>query len=300
MRDMTRSETARDIAARLRLRQQGRSWRGDCPACGYRGTFSLTEREGRSVWWCASCQNGAAIARALGFEHGGSAAAKRANVANPHRRNDGGSDHRDAARRLWDKAGPIAGTTAERYLAARGLTGGDSPALRFLPNELHRPSNTRWPVLIAAITAPTSGALLAVHRTFLARDGSGKAPVDPPKMTLGPFAGGVIRLAEPEPEKRLALAEGVETALAASTILNAPAWAAIAAGNLHKIALPETVLDVILAADPDETGQREAERAALRWQAEGRRVRIATPDGDGDFNDLLLRRRAARGASHAG
>jgi hypothetical protein len=59
------------------------------------------------------------------------------------------------------------------------------------------------------------------------------------------------------------------------------------------------VREVVIAADNDPVGQREAERAAQRWQAEGRRVRIATPDAaESDFNDLL-RRTGAREAAHA-
>jgi hypothetical protein len=39
--------TAAEIAARLGLRRMGRAWRGTCPACGYQGTFALSERDGR-------------------------------------------------------------------------------------------------------------------------------------------------------------------------------------------------------------------------------------------------------------
>jgi phage/plasmid primase-like uncharacterized protein len=149
------------------------------------------------------------------------------------------------------------------------------------------------------VTNPTTGELRAVHRTYLARDGSAKAPVEPPKMTLGPTAGAVIRLAEPQPGKPLVIGEGIETAASAGLILGAPAWAAIAAGNLSRIELPPAVVEAIIAADADAVGQREAERAAQRWQAEGRRVRIATPNTAGtDFNDLL-QRTGAREVAHA-
>ena len=37
-------------------------------------------------------------------------------------------------------------------------------------------------------------AHVAIHRTFLIRDGSAKAPVEPAKMMLGPCGGGVVRL----------------------------------------------------------------------------------------------------------
>jgi hypothetical protein len=199
-------------------------------------------------------------------------------------------DHGAAAARLWQIARPIEGTTAEQYFAARGLSGFTSPALRFLPDHRHAPSGTTWPVLLAAATNPITGRLQAIHRTYLARDGSAKAPVEPPKMTLGPTAGAVIRLSEPQPGKPLVIGEGIETAASAGLILGCPAWATIAAGNLTRIELPPAVAEVIVAADADLVGRREAERAAQRWQAEGRRVRIATPDAVGlDFNDLMQR-----------
>jgi hypothetical protein len=45
---------------------------------------------------------------------------------------------------------------------------------------------------------------------------------------------------------------------------------------------------VVIAADRDSTGTREAERAAARWHAEDRAVRIAASDRIGaDFNDVL-------------
>jgi putative DNA primase/helicase len=290
--------SARDIASRLGLRRSGRDWRGACPACGYAGTLILTEREGRTLWWCAACRDGDAIARALGFERGRHAAAKPAKPANPAGQ-PGKAGNAAAARALWQRGAGIAGSMASRYLAARGLAGFHSPALRFLPEHRHGPSGTTWPAMLAAVTDPTSGVLLAVHRTYLARDGRHKAPVEPAKATLGPIAGGVIRLAEPEAAKPLVIGEGIESAASAGVILAAPAWAAISAGNLSRIALPPAVREVVVAADHDPVGQREAERAAQRWQAEGRRVRIAMPDAaDTDFNDLLMRRRLAREAAH--
>ena len=45
---------------------------------------------------------------------------------------------------------------------------------------------------------------------------------------------------------------------------------------------------MVIAADPDEAGADAAREAWQRWTDEGRTVRIATPDGPGDFADLLL------------
>ena len=58
------------IAAALGLRPNRQGWSGNCPSCGYARTFSMSVRDGRAVWWCASCQDRegllAAIRRAAG------------------------------------------------------------------------------------------------------------------------------------------------------------------------------------------------------------------------------------------
>ena len=38
-----------DIASRLGLRKYPRSWRGRCPACDYKGTFSLRAGRDRNL-----------------------------------------------------------------------------------------------------------------------------------------------------------------------------------------------------------------------------------------------------------
>jgi len=74
------------------------------------------------------------------------------------------------------------------------------------------------------------------------------------------------------------IGEGIETAASAGLLLGLPAWAAMSAGNLAKgLLLPPEVRAVVVAADPDRPGRAAADAAAIRWQAEGRRVRTATP-----------------------
>jgi phage/plasmid primase-like uncharacterized protein len=145
-----------------------------------------------------------------------------------------------------------------------------------------------------ALLVDKDGKPAAVHRTFLAPGGAGKAPVEPQRMTLVPVRGAAVRLYPAAP--RLVIAEGIETSLAAAVILKAPAWAAVSAGNLAEtLALPEMVREVVIAVDNDGPGRRAARQAAARWRAEGRAVRIAMPDRPGtDFN-VLLRERARHG-----
>ena len=82
------------------------------------------------------------------------------------------------------------------------------------------------------------GVPLAIHRTFLARDGSGKAPVDPQKMMLGPCRGGAVRLG-PAGDV-LMVGEGLENCLAAMQATGHPAWAALSTSGLRTLDLPVT------------------------------------------------------------
>ena len=118
----------------------------------------------------------------------------------------------EVALAIWAATTPANGTLVETYFAARGLDLPPSPTLRFHAGLKH-PSGGIWPVMVALITRGVDDAPLAIHRTFLARDGRGKAPVDPHKMMLGPCRGGAVRLA-PAGDV-LMVGEGIETCLAA-------------------------------------------------------------------------------------
>ncbi len=185
---------------------------------------------------------------------------------------------------LWHQATPAAGTLVETYLRSRGLGLPAAGRLRFHAGLKH-PSGDIWPAMIALVTRGSDDTPLAIHRTFLARDGVGKAPVDPQKMMLGPCRGGAVRLASAD--GLLMIGEGVETTLAAMKATGYRAWAAMSTSGLLTLDLPVAVRDVILLADGDDPGEAAATAAADRWGQEGRTVRIASPPNGSDFNDLL-------------
>src|SRR6185437_7650269 len=99
----------------------------------------------------------------------------------------------EAARRLFASAKPIPGTLAAIYLRHRGIADvGDLPALRFHPTCFYRahegaPRET-WPALLAAVT-DADEVITGVLRTWLARDGSSKAPLVTPRRSLGRLLG---------------------------------------------------------------------------------------------------------------
>jgi putative DNA primase/helicase len=280
--------TAPEIARSLDLHRAGSGWRGSCPACGYATAFLLTSKAGQARGWCASCGDTAAVADALARLDGSAARYMPRATERPPPDN---AARTSRALRLWNAATPPGGTPASRDLARRCVAHLlDSDALRFLRDCPH-PNGARLPALVA-LAVDARGKPVAIHRTFLRGDGSGKAEVEPVKATLGPVSGSAVRLAPLAAE--IVLGEGIETVASAGLLLGFPAWSGISAGNLARtLALPREVRAVVVAADPDDPGMRAACGAARRWKAEGRRVRIATPNQRcADFNDLLMEARA--------
>jgi len=189
--------------------------------------------------------------------------------------------------RLWESSKPAVNTAVERYLHSRGLTEAIPPSLRYLPDHLHAATKTRWPCMVGSIIC-WPDRLVGLHRTYIKRDGSGKAPVDPNKMMLGQLRGGCVPLIPVR--ETLVIAEGIETAL--SVVLASPdagVWAALSATNMPHLILPPLPLaqTIVIAADPDDTGIRAAWSSARKWADEGRLVKIALPAPTKDFNDIL-------------
>ena len=124
------------------------------------------------------------------------------------------------------------------------------------------------------------------HRTYLARDGSAKAPIEQPRMSLGPISGNAIRLTAVT--DTLAVGEGIETCMSAM-VVGRPAWSAVSAHNVRNLVLPAVVRDVSILVDSDDAGvgERASRAAAVRWMKEGRRVRLCRAPPGKDFNDVL-------------
>lgn len=279
---------AAELAGRLGLRKGVRDWRGTCPACGYSEAFAVRGRMDQPARVsCFSCDDLAGIGATLAAITAGEwrppvrdRAPDFASTAERERR----------ARDVWDHALPPAATPVALYLASRGLSGLEaSSSLLYGPRVSHpQGGGVRLPAMVAAIR-DAHGALTGVHRTFLTLTGS-KADADPVKASMGVVAGAAVRLHPHDANRPLVIGEGIETAASAGLLLQAPAWAAVAAGNLERsLILPDEVRDVVIAADPDEVGERAAQAAAERWQGDGRNVRIARVTGEGDWNDALLR-----------
>jgi putative DNA primase/helicase len=188
-----------------------------------------------------------------------------------------------AAFAIWRRSRPAKGTAVETYLRARGYAGPIPAALRFATGRHPSDPDHYSPMMVAAVMR--DDRLVAIHRTFLRADGTGKADLDPAKMTLGPCKGAAVPLAPAGPI--LAIAEGIETALSFMQATSIPTWSALSAGGIRSLILPPSVREVIIAADNDPAGLAKAHAAARRWTTYGRKVRVVVPPtGRGDFNDM--------------
>ncbi|MEM5521519.1 toprim domain-containing protein [Sulfitobacter sp. AS59] len=194
----------------------------------------------------------------------------------------------ELAKRLWKQAKPISGTLAETYLReARGITCHLPEALRFHPNVWHGPTAQCWPAMVAAVQGVP---FPAVHRTFLLRDGSGKAGLEGgDKLMLGGTQGGAVRLGKGS--TRLVVVEGIETGLSLSCgLLNGPAtvWSALSTSGIRGLGLPQKPAQLTIAQDGDVPGRKAANGLAERAHALGWKVSILDPGTGRDFNDVLL------------
>jgi len=285
---------AETIAKALDGRKAGSGWSARCPAHNDR-TPSLSLRDsgdGKVLVRChAGCEQERVIAALRGrglWGEGRSRAGTWTQGRKPvYREPDNDAKRTERALAIWQLSKRSPETPVAAYLASRGLHLPPSDALRFHPHLKH-PSGDSWPAMIALVTRGSDDVPLAIHRTFLARNGAGKAPVDPQRMMFGPCRGGAVRLSEPGDV--LMIGEGIETCLAAMQATGHPAWAALSTSGLRALNLPKSVRDVIVLADGDDPGEAAARNCALRWKRDGRRVRIARPPKGMDFNDMLVGR----------
>ena len=113
------------------------------------------------------------------------------------------------------------------------------------------------------------------------------------RLDQGPagIVAGKILSVEPHPNAdRLSLCRVSDGTREITVVCGAPN---VRAGESAPLALPGMRLpdgcnDVIIGADTDETGEREAQKAATAFTEQGRRVRIIRPlDGCKDFNEEL-------------
>jgi hypothetical protein len=195
----------------------------------------------------------------------------------------------EAARRLVAMSQPITGTIVEKYLRGRGITRLDGTgSLRFHPrcyyrSDEHGPTET-WPAMIAAVT-DLAGNITGAHRTWLAPDGSDKAPIDTQRKAMGDLLGHAVHIGVPG--SVMAAGEGIETMLSLRQVLPDLSVApALSAAHLAAILFPPELRRLYIVRDNDPAG--DGARDALIERANAARIEaIVLSSVLGDFNEDL-------------
>lgn len=136
--------------------------------------------------------------------------------------------------------------------------------------------------------AAKGNKLVGLHATYLCngeKTGRRMYAID-----QGAMVGSAIRLHKLNGGDSLIVGEGIETCLSASKLFHWPAWAAMDAGKLEQIEIPDQVNYVCIAADNDTsfTGQAAAYKLAKRLKGQGKKVKVMLPEKEGtDWNDYL-------------
>ena len=182
-------------------------------------------------------------------------------------------------------------TPRSKYLESRRLI--LPPGLHWHPSVDYRVDGElvgRYPAMLAPVLRDER--FLTYHVTYLL-DGH-KAPVDPCRKLLpGPGLKGAAVPLWPAAEV-MGIAEGIETAIAASMLFEVPVWAALNTSLLKSWRPPEIARRVLIFGDHDANfaGHAAAYRLAHRLHGSVD-VEVHFPEQRGDYNDVLMARREA-------
>jgi hypothetical protein len=285
------------------IRSEIGTWRlgtiySTCPECSAERRkkrakcLSITVQDDRAVFCCHHCEargvvwrdGGTSLSRAKWTER--QKAAEKAVQADLEQRVNW-------AHQIWNKAVPALGTPVQTYLRSRGIDLADIPLTLRYARLRHPGTGETYDVMVAAVGyGPVPDA---IHRTFLAPGGTGKARLPDDlnaKLSLGPIRGLPIRLdATSDADAAagaLAVGEGIENALVSVQEFGVPAWSSISAGNMPLLRVPDTYPLITILADHDPVGLRKAREAGQLWVVAGHTVRLALPPVAGqDFNNML-------------
>ncbi len=184
-----------------------------------------------------------------------------------------------AAARLHAISRPVTGTIAETYLRRRRITARLSwSSLRFHPRCFCRPNADgpceEWPALLGVVT-DERGKLFGLQRTWLARDGGGKAPLPEPRRAMGNLLGHAVRFGAAEDV--MAAGEGIETVLSLLSLFPAmPMAAALSAAHLSALVLPKSLRRLYLLRENDASGALAEKRLGQRCDNAGIELMVLT------------------------
>jgi len=273
---------------------------GPCPFCGGKDRYRFDDKDGNGGYYCNGCGAGSGfdlLMKLHGWDFARAAAEvervsgvcepKPARSTNPLKR----------LRSIQARAGAT-GEAVSQYLMNRGLST-VAPGLMQGDVDYYESGEkiATYPSMLGKVVS-VAGKPLTWHVTYL-HEGR-KAPVDCPRKIMKAVEsinGAAIRLYPLA--AHIGIAEGIETAIAATELTGIPTWSVLNASGMTKFQFPESVERLTIFADHDSNyaGQSAAYALANRLAIKGVPVDVRVPEETGDWLDVLTKQSATSGAN---
>jgi putative DNA primase/helicase len=279
---------------------------GPCPICGKGRNghrFRFDDQEGRGTWICNTCGAGDGwdlLQKVFNINFGEAkkTVALKLGVDLFH-----SDEHKKAVeekekvkkliRSIWKSGIPVGRyyDQAAKYFHKRALDIKGIQDVRF-SSKCYCSETKEYQPAILSLVKNFGGKVVGIHRTYIT--GDRKADLESPKKmtpTTQKAKNCAIRLAE-APKDVLGVAEGVETALAASSLFKVPVWATISNKIMETFTPPHGIKTVWIFGDNDKSFQGQASAYKLATRLYGKfEVIVAFPPVTGDWNDIVLKQR---------
>ena len=276
---------------------------GKCPLCGGKDRYRWDDKDGGGEYFCNGCGPGDGFDFLMKYHEWDFAttAAKVdavigiAPIGSAPKAHDPAYAKRKLTE-LWKhdqtrSDSPI----VKAWLMKRGLSVFPKP-LRgnvAVPYTFEGKEHGAKPCMLAQILGP-DGSGQSIHRTYLGDfPGSVNGRVKKIMTPVDTIRGGAIRLFPAT--GTLAIAEGIETAIAVHEMTGLPAWSVVSAGGMESFVPTPEIRNIAIYADNDRkfAGQRAAYILAHRLIAQGFEVSVAIPPGFGtDWLDVHVQQKA--------
>lgn len=250
-----------------------------CPLCTSRDNFRWDNQDGTGSYIC-TCGSGHGMKLAIEFTgEPFETLAPRIDAIVGNVKPDGPArpkmsedDRRTMMLAAWKASRPVEpGDLVDTYLTSRGLGERIYPtALRFAPKLRDGDGGVR-PCMVAMVGVPghvdENGRqkFVSMHRTFLRPDGKAKAEMPAPRKLMPGVIpqGACVMLSDWTRSGPIGIAEGIETAMAASRLFTMPVWASINTAIMQNWLPPEGAEEIVIFADHDWNAAGHAAAYAL-------------------------------------
>lgn len=150
----------------------------------------------------------------------------------------------------------------------------------------------RTPAMVCLVRDVVTNVPKAIHRTALSLDGRKVEVGGHDRQSLGPVAGGAIKLTPDEDVTTcLGIGEGVESALSLRRLPEfggSPVWSLLSAGGVERFPFLSGIETLWIAVDHDEAGIQASEGCAERWRRARSEVFLIKPNAErADLNDVV-------------